>query len=86
MSRTSSWHGWRVSRPPRPRGASPVCGFEGVIEAVRAVVVPEEVGLPIEAFILATLAEHAPEADARFARAGGRDARGPARRQHRGGR
>jgi Lrp/AsnC family leucine-responsive transcriptional regulator len=42
--------------------------LEGVIEAVRAVVVPEEVGLPIEAFILATLAEHAPEADARFAR------------------
>jgi Lrp/AsnC family leucine-responsive transcriptional regulator len=41
---------------------------EGVIEAVRAVVVPEEVGLAIEAFILATLAEHAPEADARFAR------------------
>jgi Lrp/AsnC family transcriptional regulator, leucine-responsive regulatory protein len=42
--------------------------LEGVIEAVRAVVVPEEVGLPIEAFILATLAEHAPEADAHFAR------------------
>src|SRR3954447_23260831 len=41
---------------------------EGVIEAVRAVVVPEEVGLPIEAFIFATLAEQAPEADARFAR------------------
>jgi Lrp/AsnC family leucine-responsive transcriptional regulator len=42
--------------------------LEGVIEAVRAVVVPEEVGLPIGAFIFATLAEHAPEADARFAR------------------
>jgi Lrp/AsnC family transcriptional regulator, leucine-responsive regulatory protein len=42
--------------------------FEGVIEAVRAVVVPEEVGLPIGAFVFATLAEHAPEADARFAR------------------
>ena len=42
--------------------------LEGVIEAVRAVLIPEEVGLPIEAFILATLAEHAPEADARFAR------------------
>jgi Lrp/AsnC family transcriptional regulator, leucine-responsive regulatory protein len=42
--------------------------LEGVIEGVRAVLVPEEVGLPIEAFILATLAEHAPEADARFAR------------------
>jgi Lrp/AsnC family leucine-responsive transcriptional regulator len=42
--------------------------LEGVIEGVRAVLVPEEVGLPIEAFILATLAEHQPEADARFAR------------------
>jgi Lrp/AsnC family leucine-responsive transcriptional regulator len=42
--------------------------LEGVIEAVRAVLVPEEVGLPIEAFILATLAEHEPVADARFAR------------------
>ena len=41
---------------------------EGVIEAVRAVVVPEEVGLPIEAFVLVTLAAHAPDADARFAR------------------
>jgi Lrp/AsnC family transcriptional regulator, leucine-responsive regulatory protein len=42
--------------------------LEGVIEAVRAVVVPGAVGLAIEAFIFATLAEHAPEADARFAR------------------
>jgi Lrp/AsnC family leucine-responsive transcriptional regulator len=42
--------------------------LEGVIEAVRAVVAPEEVGLPIEAFVLVTLAEHAPDADARFAR------------------
>jgi Lrp/AsnC family leucine-responsive transcriptional regulator len=42
--------------------------LEGVIESVRAVLVPEEVGLPIEAFILATLAEHEPVADARFAR------------------
>jgi len=41
---------------------------EGVIEAVRAVVVPEEVGLGVEAYVLVTLAEHAPEADARFAR------------------
>jgi Lrp/AsnC family leucine-responsive transcriptional regulator len=40
---------------------------EGVIEAVRAVVVPEEVGLPIEAFVFATLAEHSPAADAQFA-------------------
>ncbi|MDA0162991.1 Lrp/AsnC family transcriptional regulator [Solirubrobacter ginsenosidimutans] len=42
--------------------------FEGVIEAVRAVVVPEEVGLPIEAFVLVTLAGHAPDAEIRFAR------------------
>jgi len=42
---------------------------EGVIEAIRAVVVPEQVGLGIEAFVLVALAEHAPEADARFARA-----------------
>jgi Lrp/AsnC family leucine-responsive transcriptional regulator len=41
---------------------------EGVIEAIRAIVVPEQVGLPIEAFVLVALAEHAPEADARFAR------------------
>ena len=41
---------------------------EGVIEAVRAVVVPEQVGLGVEAYVLITLAEHAPEADARFAR------------------
>ena len=37
---------------------------EGVIEAIRAVVVPEEVGLGIEAYVLVTLAEHSPEADA----------------------
>jgi Lrp/AsnC family leucine-responsive transcriptional regulator len=41
---------------------------EGVIEAIRAVVVPERVGLAVEAYVLITLAEHAPEADARFAR------------------
>jgi Lrp/AsnC family transcriptional regulator, leucine-responsive regulatory protein len=41
---------------------------DGVIEAVRAVVVPEQVGLAVEAFVLITLQEHAPEADARFAR------------------
>jgi Lrp/AsnC family leucine-responsive transcriptional regulator len=40
----------------------------GVIEAIRAVVVPEQVGLSIEAYVLVTLAEHAPDADARFAR------------------
>jgi Lrp/AsnC family leucine-responsive transcriptional regulator len=48
-------------RVQRLRGA-------GVIEAIRAVVVPEQVGLSIEAYVLVTLAEHAPEADARFAR------------------
>ena len=41
---------------------------EGVIEAVRAVVVPEQVGLGIEAYVLITLAAHSPEADATFAR------------------
>jgi Lrp/AsnC family leucine-responsive transcriptional regulator len=41
---------------------------EGVVEAIRAVVVPEAVGLGIEAYVLVTLAEHSPEADARFAR------------------
>jgi Lrp/AsnC family leucine-responsive transcriptional regulator len=41
---------------------------EGVIEAIRAVVVPEQVGLPIEAFVLVSLAEHTPDADARVAR------------------
>src|SRR5690349_18053087 len=40
----------------------------GVIEAVRAVVDPAQVGLVVEAFVLVTLAEHAPDADARFAR------------------
>jgi Lrp/AsnC family transcriptional regulator, leucine-responsive regulatory protein len=42
---------------------------EGVIEAIRAVVVPEQVGLAIEAFVLVTLAAHAADADAAFARA-----------------
>jgi Lrp/AsnC family leucine-responsive transcriptional regulator len=41
---------------------------DGVIEAIRAIVVPEQVGLGIEAYILITLAEHTPGADARFAR------------------
>jgi Lrp/AsnC family transcriptional regulator, leucine-responsive regulatory protein len=41
---------------------------DGVIDAIRAIVVPEQVGLGIEAYILITLAEHAPGADARFAR------------------
>ncbi|MBE2317480.1 Lrp/AsnC family transcriptional regulator [Solirubrobacter sp. CPCC 204708] len=42
---------------------------EGVIEAVRAVVTPDAVGLPLQAFVLVTLADHSAEADARFARA-----------------
>jgi Lrp/AsnC family leucine-responsive transcriptional regulator len=41
---------------------------DGVIDAIRAIVVPEQVGLGIEAYILITLAEHTPGADARFAR------------------
>jgi Lrp/AsnC family transcriptional regulator, leucine-responsive regulatory protein len=41
---------------------------DGVIEAIRAVVVPEQVGLSIEAYVLVTLAGHSPDADARFAR------------------
>lgn len=41
---------------------------DGVIEAIRAIVVPEQVGLGIEAYVLIALAEHSPEADARFAR------------------
>jgi Lrp/AsnC family transcriptional regulator, leucine-responsive regulatory protein len=41
---------------------------DGVIEAIRAIVVPEQVGLAIQAYILITLAEHTPGADARFAR------------------
>jgi len=42
---------------------------EGVIEAIRAVVTPEAVGLVLEAFVLVTLADHSAEGDARFARA-----------------
>jgi Lrp/AsnC family transcriptional regulator, leucine-responsive regulatory protein len=41
---------------------------DGVIEGVRAVVAPEQVGQIVEAFVLVSLAEHAPDADARFAR------------------
>ncbi len=41
---------------------------EGVVEAIRAVVLPEQVGLAVEAYVLITLAEHSPDADARFAR------------------
>jgi Lrp/AsnC family transcriptional regulator, leucine-responsive regulatory protein len=41
---------------------------DGVIEAIRAVVVPEQVGLGVEAYVLVTLAEHSPDADSRFAR------------------
>jgi len=42
---------------------------DGVIEAIRAVVSPDAVGLPLQAFVLVTLADHSAEADARFARA-----------------
>jgi Lrp/AsnC family transcriptional regulator, leucine-responsive regulatory protein len=41
---------------------------DGVIEAIRAVVVPDQVGLGVEAYVLVTLAEHSPVADSRFAR------------------
>jgi len=41
---------------------------EGVIEGIRATVDPGRVGLAIDAFVLATLAEHSARADARFAR------------------
>jgi Lrp/AsnC family transcriptional regulator, leucine-responsive regulatory protein len=41
---------------------------EGVIEHVRAVVAPEQVGQIVEAFVLVSLAEHSPGADARFTR------------------
>jgi Lrp/AsnC family leucine-responsive transcriptional regulator len=42
---------------------------EGAIEAIRAVVAPEAVGLDVEAFVLVTLAEHSARADAAFQRA-----------------
>ncbi len=42
---------------------------EGVIIGIRAAVEPEQVGLLIEAHVLVSLAEHSPDADARFARA-----------------
>jgi Lrp/AsnC family transcriptional regulator, leucine-responsive regulatory protein len=42
---------------------------DGVIEGVRASVDPARVGLAIDAFVLATLAEHSARADAGFARA-----------------
>lgn len=41
---------------------------EGVIDGVRAVVAPEQVGQVVEAFVLVSLAEHSPGADTRFAR------------------
>jgi Lrp/AsnC family transcriptional regulator, leucine-responsive regulatory protein len=44
---------------------------DGVIEGVRATVDPARVGLAIDAFVLATLAEHSARADAEFARAVG---------------
>jgi Lrp/AsnC family leucine-responsive transcriptional regulator len=42
---------------------------DGVIESVRATVDPARVGLALDAFVLATLAEHSARADAGFARA-----------------
>lgn len=42
---------------------------DGVIEGVRAVVDPRRLGLAIDAFVLATLAEHSSRGDASFARA-----------------
>ena len=42
---------------------------EGVIEAVRAVVSPEQAGLSLEAFVLVSLDEHTPRGDAAFQRA-----------------
>jgi Lrp/AsnC family transcriptional regulator, leucine-responsive regulatory protein len=44
---------------------------DGVIEGVRATVDPARVGLAIDAFVLATLAEHSARADADFGRAVG---------------
>lgn len=40
----------------------------GVIDGVRAVVAPEQIGQIVEAFVLVSLAEHSAEADAHFAR------------------
>ena len=42
---------------------------DGVIEGVRATVDPAQVGLALDAFVLATLGEHSARADAGFARA-----------------
>ena len=66
--RTSSWRAPRGSRLPATSRRVQRLREDGVIEAIRAVVVPEQVGLGIEAYVLISLAEHTPEADARFAR------------------
>lgn len=42
---------------------------EGVIEAVRAMVSPEQAGLSLEAFVLVSLSEHSVRGDAAFQRA-----------------
>lgn len=42
---------------------------EGVIEAVRAIVSPEQAGLSLEAFVLVSLSEHSVAMDASFQRA-----------------
>jgi Lrp/AsnC family leucine-responsive transcriptional regulator len=44
---------------------------DGIVEGVRATVDPARVGLPIDAFVLATLSEHSARADTGFARAVG---------------
>jgi Lrp/AsnC family transcriptional regulator, leucine-responsive regulatory protein len=44
---------------------------DGVVEGVHAAVDPRELGLVIDAFVLATLAEHSARRDAAFARAVG---------------
>jgi Lrp/AsnC family leucine-responsive transcriptional regulator len=44
---------------------------DGIVESVRATVDPVRAGLAIDAFVLATLAEHSAPADAGFARAVG---------------
>jgi Lrp/AsnC family transcriptional regulator, leucine-responsive regulatory protein len=61
----------------RRRGLSPAATLrrvqqlrsDGRIEAIRAVINHEKVGLRVEAFVLVTLAEHSEAGDAEFARA-----------------
>ena len=68
MPRISSWRArWGLSPAATSRRVQRLRA-DGVIEAIRAVVVPQHVGLGIEAYVLITLDEHSPQADARFAR------------------